>query len=74
MCDEKRHIQLRLSPDMHQELEEISNKFGISTAELVRGVLFMGIPVFESLTELRGKLVERFVKVLKKEARQEKTK
>jgi hypothetical protein len=72
MREDKRHVQLRLSPEMHHELGELAAKYEISTAELIRGVLYLGLPVFETLTDLRSKLVVRLVKTLKKEARKDK--
>jgi hypothetical protein len=73
MENNKRHIQLRLSPKMHKELNTTAGKYQISVAELIRGVLYLGLPVFDTLTDLRYDLVERLVKVLKKDARQDKT-
>ncbi|MEE9555153.1 MAG: hypothetical protein V3W18_12740 [candidate division Zixibacteria bacterium] len=69
MKEEKRHIQLRLSPELREELETLSQKYTMSVSDIVRGVLLFGIPVFETLTDLRGELVERLVTVLKKESR-----
>ena len=69
MKEEKRHLQLRLSPELRNELETLSQKYGMSVSDIVRGALLMGIPVFEALTDLRYELVDRLVTVLKKEAR-----
>lgn len=69
MKEDKRHIQLRLSPELRAELEAASEKYGMSVSDVVRGVLLLGIPVFETLTDLRGNLVRKLVSILKKEAR-----
>jgi len=70
MKEDKRHIQLRLSPELRQELEKLSRKYAISVSDVVRGVLLLGMPVFETLTDLRETMVKRIVATLKKEARQ----
>jgi antitoxin component of RelBE/YafQ-DinJ toxin-antitoxin module len=69
MKNDRRHLQLRIGADLREELENISIKFGISTADAVRGILFFVIPVFEAITELSNELVKRLVEKLKKEAR-----
>lgn len=69
MKDDRRHLQLRIGPDLRKELEKLSAKFEISTADAVRGVLFFGIPVFDAFTELSRELVQKLVENLKKEAR-----
>jgi len=72
MSKDKRHVQLRLTPDMHHEIGVLAKKYEISTAELIRGILYLGLPVFETMTDLRTRLVVRLVKTLKKEARKDK--
>jgi antitoxin component of RelBE/YafQ-DinJ toxin-antitoxin module len=69
MKDDKRHLQLRIGADLRNELESLSAKYGISTADAVRGILFFGIPVFDTLTQLSHELVKKLVENLKKEAR-----
>jgi len=69
MKEDRRHLQLRIGADLREELENISMKFGISTADAVRGILFFGIPVFDAITGLSNELVKRLVGKLKKEAR-----
>jgi hypothetical protein len=69
MNDEIRHLQLRLSPDLRDDLEKLSRRFGISVSDAVRGALLFGIPVFEALTELQGELGKRLVGVLKRDSR-----
>jgi hypothetical protein len=69
MNEDKRHLQLRLDPETRSELEKLSKRFEISVADAVRGILFFGIPVFETFTELSGELIKRLVENLKKEAR-----
>lgn len=69
MNSDRRHLQLRLGSDLREELENISVKFGISMADAVRGILFFGIPVFDTITGLSNELVKRLVENLKKEAR-----
>jgi predicted DNA-binding protein len=67
--NEIRHIQLRLSPELRDELENLSRRFGISVSDAVRGALLFGIPVFEALTDLQGELAKRLVDVLKRDSR-----
>jgi hypothetical protein len=67
--DDKRHLQLRLDPELRGELETLSRKFDISTADVIRGILFFGIPVFDAITELSYELVKKLVENLKREAR-----
>jgi hypothetical protein len=50
-------------------LETLSAKYEISTADAIRGILFFGIPVFDTLTDLSYELVKKLVENLKKEAR-----
>ncbi len=69
MDDNKRHLQLRIDPDTRNELEDLSRKYRISLADAIRGVLFFGIPVFDTLTELSSELVKKLVANLKREAR-----
>ena len=72
MNDDKRHLQLRLDPATRSELEKISKRFEISVADVVRGILFFGIPVFETITDLSRELIGRLVENLKREARNSK--
>ena len=72
MNDDKRHLQLRLDPATRSELEKISKRFEISVADIVRGILFFGIPVFETITDLSRELIGRLVENLKREARNSK--
>jgi phage-related tail protein len=69
MNNDKRHLQLRIGADLRSELENITKKHEISTADAIRGILFFGIPVFDAITELSGQLVKKMVENLKKEAR-----
>jgi hypothetical protein len=69
MKDDKRHLQLRIGADLRDELETLSAKYEISTADAIRGILFFGIPVFDTLTDLSYELVKKLVENLKKEAR-----
>lgn len=69
MNDDKRHVQMRLSPELRQELENLSKKYGMSISDIVRGALFFGLPVFDTLTEMRQELAARFVAALKNDAR-----
>jgi len=71
--DDKRHIQLRLSPGLRNELEQLAGKYDMAVSDIVRGSLLFGMPVFEAITDLKGVLVERLVTVLKKESRADKT-
>jgi predicted DNA-binding protein len=64
-----RHIQLRLSPELRADLEDLSRRYGISVSDAVRGALLFGIPVFEALTDLRAELANRLVNVLKRDSR-----
>ncbi len=69
MNDDVRHIQLRLSPDLRGELETLSQRYGMSISDIVRGSLLFGMPVFAALTDIRQELVNRLVAILKKESR-----
>ncbi len=69
MNDKIRHLQLRLSPELRDDLERLSRRFGISVSDAVRGALLFGMPVFEALTELQGELAKRLVTALKRESR-----
>ena len=69
MKSDRRHLQLRLDPEMRDEIDGISKKFNISSSDVVRGVLFFGIPVFEAFTELSGNLIKKLVANLKRDAR-----
>jgi hypothetical protein len=74
MNDDKRHLQLRISPELRKELESVTAKYGLSAADTVRAILFFGIPVFDTITELSHELVRRLAENLKKEARADKKK
>lgn len=69
MADDKRHLQLRLDPEIKSELNRLSKKHKISLADIVRGSLFFGLPVFDTLSGLQNELVNRLIKNLKKGAR-----
>ena len=69
MRDVKRHLQLRLDSKTRNELEKLSRRFEISVADVVRGILFFGIPVFETITDLSRDLIGRLVENLKRESR-----
>ncbi len=69
MNDDIRHIQLRLSPDLRGELETLSQRFGMSISDIVRGALLFGMPVFAALTDVQQELVNRLVAVLKRDSR-----
>ncbi len=69
MSEDKRHLQLRLDPEIKSELNRLSKKHKISLADIVRGALFFGLPVFDTLSELQNDLVNKLIKNLKKEAR-----
>ena len=69
MTSDKRYLQLRLDPDTREEIDGLSRKFNLSNSDVVRGILFFGIPVFESFSELSNLLIKRLVKNLKGDAR-----
>ena len=69
MKDDKRHLQLRIDPELRNELEILSKKYEISTADAIRGILFFGVPVFDAITELSYELVKKLVENLKRETR-----
>jgi len=69
MDDDKIHLQIRISPDLRSELERISKKYEISSADTIRGILFFGLPVFEGMTDMSYKLVKSLLEKMKKEAR-----
>jgi hypothetical protein len=60
---------MRLSAELRGELEELSEKYGMSVSDIVRGSLLFGMPVFSALTDLRLELIERLVTILKRESR-----
>jgi hypothetical protein len=60
---------MRLSAQLRGELEELSEKYGMSVSDIVRGSLLFGMPVFAALTDVRHELIERLVAALKKESR-----
>lgn len=63
------HIQLRLNNKVKNELKDIAAEIGISEADVVRGALYFGLPIFATMNDMQGKLIKRFVSMLKKEAR-----
>lgn len=69
MKNDRRHLQLRLDPEMREEIDGISKKFNITNSDVIRGILFFGIPVFEAFTELSANLIKKLVANLKKDAR-----
>ena len=69
MNNDKRHLQLRLDPDTRAELEELATKFEISVSDVIRGILFFGIPVFETFTDLSREMIRRLVDNLKRDSR-----
>ncbi len=69
MGQDKHHLQLRLDPELKQELSRLARKYDMSLSDIVRGTLFFGLPVFDALSGLRNELVARLIKNLKKEAR-----
>ena len=69
MNNGKRHLQLRLDPDTRAELEELATKFEISVSDVIRGILFFGIPVFETFTDLSREMIRRLVDNLKRDSR-----
>jgi hypothetical protein len=72
MSDDRRHLQLRIDPETRKGLENLSKKYQISNSDVIRGILFLGIPVFEAFMELSRELVKKLVENLKREARYKK--
>jgi hypothetical protein len=64
-----RHLQLRLSSEMRKEIESASQKLLMTSADVIRGALFFGLPIFTQMAELQKELGERFIKKLKKDSR-----
>lgn len=69
MKTEPRHVQLRLSAREKRQIDRVAERFEMSAADIIRGALTCGLPVFISLTEARHELMKKFVRLLKKEAR-----
>lgn len=65
MNKDKCHLQLRISKDLRNEIGEISRKFGMSAADVIRGTLLLGLPVFATLNDLNQELTRRMVSILK---------
>ena len=61
MDDNKRHLQLRIDAQTRSELENLSKKYRISNSDVIRGILFFGIPVFDAVTELSYGRVKKMV-------------
>jgi len=64
-----RHLQLRLSPETYAELNRLAAKLGLKSSEVIRGVIYFGLPIFEAMTELQGNVINRLAKSLKQKAR-----
>jgi hypothetical protein len=65
----RRHLQLRLSNEMRKEIESASQRLMMTSADVIRGALFFGLPIFTQMAELQKELGERFIKKLKKDSR-----
>ena len=73
MTVDKQHLQLRLSPKMRNELNQISSKLNLRACDVVRGALFYGMPIFTAMTDLQSELNRRLMKSLKTDSRKKRT-
>jgi len=69
MRNDERNLQIRLSEQTVKELRTISSQMGMTSADVIRGALYFGLPVFASMSDVREKLIKRLISVLKKDAR-----
>ena len=63
------HLQLRLDKKTKEELRGIAIQHGITEADVVRGALYFGLPIFATMNDMQGTLIKRFIAVLKKDSR-----
>jgi antitoxin component of RelBE/YafQ-DinJ toxin-antitoxin module len=69
MTENNRYLQLRISSEMHKEIESAAQKFGITSAQIIRSALFFGLPVFDSMMELQTKTANKIIELLRKDSR-----
>jgi len=69
MKEDKRHIQMRLSPALRDELGELAENHKMSISDVVRASLLFGMPVFAAMTDLQRELGQRLVEILKRDSR-----
>ena len=64
----EKHLQLRLSSKMREEIMTIADKFHMSSSDVVRGSLLFGLPVFAAMNGLQDEIISRLVVNLKRDA------
>ncbi len=69
MKADKHHIQVRVSARDKKKLHDVSRKMEMPLADVVRGVIFFGLPTLVAMDAIRGDLIKKLVTKLKGEAR-----
>jgi predicted DNA-binding protein len=54
-----------VSYELKERLWALSEKYGLSLADIIRQALKAGIPVFESLTASQDELIDGYVQLLR---------
>jgi hypothetical protein len=69
---DRSHLQLRLTPKMRAEIGDMAEKLGESSADIIRGALLFGLPVFEAMLVAQNEIITRLVASLKRDSRKKK--
>ncbi len=71
MANDHRHVQIRLTREMKQDLENLSKRYEMTISDAIRTIIYFGLPVFTSLMDVQMELARRIAANLKKDARKE---
>ena len=70
MPNDYRHIQIRLTNEMKQDLEKLSKRYEMTISDAIRTIIYFGLPVFSSLMDVQVELAKRIAINLKRDARE----
>jgi hypothetical protein len=69
MKNEQRYLQIRMTAATRKEIAEIALRLNLTAADVIRGALHFGLPVFAALNDAQTELGRRLARLLKKESR-----
>jgi hypothetical protein len=59
------HLQLRLPREIRTEISNLTGQLGVTAADVIRGALHFGLPVFAAMSGVQDEMVRRLVSELK---------
>lgn len=59
-------LNIHVSYELKSRLRELAGRYDRTTADIVRGVLKIGIPIMESLTQAEEIMVKEYIELFRK--------